>query len=364
MWGAKTEMLLVIEIRHLLWMIYLFLGILTLLFIFILSLVVLKKKAARNASRRNGSLDEIIDAAIFDEALEIEKFEKDEEIQRLLKTEPSRQQLIDKMLHARKNLSGISCDNIRTVYNILQLEVDSLTKLKQKKWHIKAKGIHELSIMDQRKHVLKIYRLINDKNELVRSEAQCALVKFYGFKGLRFLNITNYAVSNFQQIQLLNMLKGTQVTRPGLFDQLLQSANKSVVTFAIKLANYYHAFHLQDKVMPFLGNPTLEIQLQAVRFFTKFPSDAAMDDMMVHYQTGEKEFRLAILNSLKENGGDLHLSFLMHQLHDEDNMIKLAAAKALAAVHPEGSAAFTGLHSSGIYPWTEIFHQVKNELAA
>lgn len=48
------------------------------------------------------------------------------------------------IVDGRKNFSGTAEENLGKPYEHLELEKDSMTSLSDKKWHIKARGIHEL----------------------------------------------------------------------------------------------------------------------------------------------------------------------------------------------------------------------------
>ncbi len=47
--------------------------------------------------------------------------------------------LINELIHAKKNLLGSSTLNLVKLYEVLELDKNSLTKLHSSKWHIKAK---------------------------------------------------------------------------------------------------------------------------------------------------------------------------------------------------------------------------------
>jgi len=90
----------------------------------------------------------------------------------------------------------------------LKLEKYALKSLKSRKWYIKAKAIQELTVMEIDEFVSQLYPYTNDQNEHVRMEAQNALVQFNGFDGLSFLDIVSYPISDWQQIKLLQKLRG------------------------------------------------------------------------------------------------------------------------------------------------------------
>ena len=104
--------------------------------------------------------------------------------------------------------------------------------------------------MEQRKQVARIYRLTNAPNEILRMEAQAAIVQLYGFEGLRFLDILVRPLSEWQQIHLLRLLSRTPGTPSGKLREWLRSSNPTVRDFARKLTAEHHprAMMLPDEL--------------------------------------------------------------------------------------------------------------------
>ncbi|MDQ6901992.1 MAG: hypothetical protein M3139_03135, partial [Bacteroidota bacterium] len=172
-----------IELYFFLRIMFAFLFLLAALFAFILIYTFYKRRMARHKKIWQEKITDLISEIIFlnegeplPEAL-LSNYKK------LLSKPVFRQDMIDEIIHAKKNLSGSFTINLIKLYEQLELDKDSCKKLEHKKWHIKSKGIHELASLKQIKYVKKIYRLINNENDFVRNEAQSALVIFYGFSG-------------------------------------------------------------------------------------------------------------------------------------------------------------------------------------
>jgi hypothetical protein len=159
---------------------------------------------------------------------------------RSLRRPAARELLTAELITGKKALSGSAGANLVRLYTQLGLEADSLRKLASPAWHRQAQGVQELALMEQRKHVAKIYRLINAPNEIVRMEAQAAIVQFYGFEGLRFLDVIARPLSEWQQIQLLRLLSRVPGTPSGKVREWRRSSNPTVREFARKLIAEHH----------------------------------------------------------------------------------------------------------------------------
>ena len=345
-------------------LIYIFLLLLLLVFTFIIGVAIYKRRVEFKKKLWQEDIASIISQAIFYEADEKEPLTITFDNKKLLHNPRFRQYLIDEVIHAMKNFSGTTTGNLKKLYGILDLDKDSFKKLHRKKWHIKAKGIQELAMMEQVKYVKEIFRLTNNANELVRNEAQCALVHFYGFKGFRFLNVTAYPISQWQQIQLLNNLQDVTYCKLDGIKKWMESPNESIIIFSLKLATFYNCFDVYDQVIHCLQNPSLQIKLNALEYLKKMPREDTADQITAHYSFGNKIIKLAILSILKEIGTERQIPFLLKQLHNVDDNIKVAAAKTLACIHPMGASFFQTHLFADEYPWNAIFLQIENERAA
>ena len=336
--------------------------VLSMLFATIFGFTIYKRRVEKNKRVWYQILANIISQAIL--STEEETLEIPDQVKKLLKKTMFRLYTIDELIYASKSLSGASILNLKRLYELLELNLDSYKKLQSKSLHIKAKGIQELGIMNQRKYGKEILRLTNDPDELVRNEAQCSIISLYGFSGLRFLNVTTRQISQLQQIQLLYKLKGVKPKNSERFKRWLQSSNDSVVVFSLKLARSANCHDLYDDVINCLQSNCLEIKLNALEYMKKVPGENSAGIMVSHYFFNNRVFRLAIIDALKETGSENEISFLQNLLHDQDNEIKAAAAKSLSRLHPLGPAFLQAQSFAGQDPWKNIFLEIKNEYAA
>lgn len=346
-------------------LIYVFLLLLALLLVLTGGFTNYKKKIAFNKNLWKQTIAEVISEAIFftdDE--EEEQLGTTNNIEKLLKKSRFRNCLINEMIAAKKNISGSSRQSLKNVYEKLHLDKDSVKKLNSRKDHIKAKGIHELAMMEQVKYEEFFFGLTDNANELVRNEAQCALVGFNGFSGLRFLDATAYPISQWQQIQLLNKLNKMATTSFEPLKNWLHSSNESVVIFSLKLAAYYNSSDFYNEIINCLHSPAVQVKLQVIEYLKKIPGENGADEIIRHYCNANKRYKLAVLDALLEIGSEKQLSFLLKQLRNEDDDIKAAAAKCVSHLHPSGKS-FLQIHRfADENPWKAIFQQIKTDHAA
>jgi hypothetical protein len=81
----------------------------------------------------------------------------------------------------------------------------------------------------------------------VRSEALIALVRLEGFGGLKYFINSKFALSEWQQICLLDELSFHQLNDTDPISKLISSENVSMAVFGQKLAKEYQCFELIEE---------------------------------------------------------------------------------------------------------------------
>lgn len=116
------------------------------------------------------------------------------------------QYLIDLMIRTQSSMLGTNYEKLVVLFNQIPPYGASASKLRSKKWHIKARGIREIYEMNQGQYVKQILKEHNHKNIYVRREAQIALVIFLGWESLRFLSYLKRNMTLWQQIKIVEKL--------------------------------------------------------------------------------------------------------------------------------------------------------------
>ena len=281
----------------------------------------------------------------------------------IFKKPEARQMLTDELVRNKSSFLGSVSDNIIKLYYRLGLNVDSLIKLKDSKPHIQCQGIHELCVMEQKDHLLKVYRYTNSKDKEVRIEAQTAMVQWHGFKGLRFLDVVSYPVTDFQQLKLLELLRQIPFTGLPKLNKWLQSKNHTVVNFALKLAQHYKQAQVQSETAQCLYHLNDAVRLQAVKTLAVIGDSSAANLLVLAYPKEKFTNRLNILKELPKIATDQQRDFLIVQLHEGHEYLKLASAKVLAKCTAEGMEILEAKSYDEPIPYHDIFLHVKSEAA-
>jgi hypothetical protein len=281
----------------------------------------------------------------------------------LFKKPEARQMLIDELVRNKSSFLGSVSDNIIKLYYQLGLNVDSILKLDDPRPHLQCQGIHELCVMDQKDLLSKVYRHTNSKDNDVRIEAQTAIIQWHGFKGLRFLDVVSNPVTEFQQLKLLDLLQQIPFTEMPKLSTWLQSKNDTVVNFALKLAQHYKQSHVQKEAEQCLQHINESIRLQAVKTLTVIGDASTADLLTLAYPKEKFTNQLNILKGLLTIATNEQRDFLIVQLHEGHEYLKLASAKVLAQCTTDGMDILESKAYDEPNPYHDIYLHVKSEAA-
>ena len=112
-------------------------------------------------------------------------------LKRGIKNTFKREIIISTLLKLKNEISGEMAESIQSLYFQTNLKSYALAKLKNKKWHIIAKGIRELTLFQVKEAHDEVLKHIEHPKKEVRKEVQLYLVNLFNFEGLVFLNQFN-----------------------------------------------------------------------------------------------------------------------------------------------------------------------------
>lgn len=350
----------IIHPSHLYFCALVFLAITFLLVLTIYVVLYVKKRRFRKEQKVIQVLDEWIGEAIM--ATEDEShIYVTHELLDYFEAADMRQLAIDRLIETKKNLTGTSADNIIKLYVQLGLREDSLNKIASMVWHVKAKGIYELYMMNQEDYKEEIRRYTNSENQYVRTEAQTAMLNFEGFEGLKFLDTLKYIINDWQQVKLLEQLESRDTQNMGHLPLWLGSDNPYVRYFALKLADIYQQMEMHDEVAHCLRDDSEKIRYQAIKTLGTISNETTNHILREHYHTETVGNKRKILKQFLKIGTPADKSFLLEQAKTTTGIIRLEAIRALAMCCPQDWDEL--LKGEGT-DMDAIIEQVQYELAA
>jgi HEAT repeat protein len=342
---------------------FIFLIITSISFIFIY--LFRKKKQWRRKVYLQNSLNSFIgEIAICESETELNEVFSNADYQKVLSqfrhTGPDRNLMISELAETSKKFRGVTMENILWLFEKMDLEKQLLENLKNKKWHKKAKAIQQLAYLKQKNSIKIILQFVNHQNDLLRMEAQIALVKMTGFEGLEFLNKATYPVSEWQQLRLIEELSSHKCTSLDKLREWLKSENLSVVNFALRLVEIYQQYDFYEEVKNCLSHPSMLVCKNAISTLSNISNETTADLLITHFARYDSFIQIKILKILQADGTENQLPFLLSILNHPDDSYKLEAAKAILKISDTGMLTIEGLIDRNLFPWNVILSQIKN----
>jgi hypothetical protein len=254
--------------------------------------------------------------------------------------------LIDQMIDVSVNLKGDAGKKLVALYKHLELDRDSIARVRSRKWHIKIKGFRELAFMNIKEANDEIYKALNSANEILRMEAQIALVRLNDDNPFEFLYHLERPFSLWEQITLHEMLVQHEVEVPS-FRLWLDSPNNSVVMFAIRMIREFRQADAEEGIRNSLLHPFHDIRLLAVQAAGDLKFTSALDVMKRMYKNQDYPICLEIVKSMGKMPDLALMGFLKLVLDKEDDVqLQIEATKAIENMGEEGVKALVKLMKS------------------
>lgn len=173
--------------------------------------------------------------------------------------------MLEQLMELHKNITGDIEKKIRELYNESDLKHYSFQKLKNKNWNIKVHGIRELTEMKVLDAIIEIARYINHKHPILHTEAQMAVTRLSPDKDLSFLNHLTTRLTLWEQMHILNAIEEKGYEFVPDFSQWLESANYSVVLFAINMIAYYKQDRALVPLTKLMGHKDPNVRIAAIK---------------------------------------------------------------------------------------------------
>jgi HEAT repeat protein len=269
-----------------------------------------------------------------------------------------RQVLIDQIIDVSINLKGDSEQKLNELYLQLGLQEDSIRKAFSRKWHRKVKGFRELAFMNIRDANDEIYKALNSANEILRMEAQIALVRLSGENPFMFLYQLRRPFSLWEQISLYELLIQHNLSTPS-FKQWLDSPNPTVIMFSLRMVREFKQKDAEENVCQVLSHPESRVKHLAIEVAGDLNMQSSLDIMKRMYKNEEYNNCVEILRSMAKMPDPSMLGFLKLVLDKEDDVqLQIEATRAIENMGEVGVAALVKLMKSEYKNYNIIIRHV------
>lgn len=328
-------------------MIVLFLVIITMLIIYLKFLRVRLRKIEKTVAQYQNEYESYLISYLYSGNEEDEiSAEQQAIVNKLTACVPDkfkRHVVVSTLLRLRNEISGEMAESIQKLYFQTGLINYALSSLKSKKWYVVAKGIRELAQF----HVKEVYKdiviLVNHPKKEIRKEVQLYLVNLFHFEGLKFLDVLQTPLSEWDQIQLLEVLQRFDEQEIPDINPWLKSTNDSVAVFAIKLAKIYNQFEAKDTLLELLSHPQKKIRVEAIHVLSHLQVFEAKEALKSNFDKLSLEEQIAFFKLLENVFETSDESFLLKHIQHKNFEIKVSALKIFKLLNIEKFHSFKHL---------------------
>ncbi len=281
-----------------------------------------------------------------------------DEFRKIASNKFRRQVLIDQMIDVSVNLKGETGKKLNRLYRELGLDKDSLKSARSRRWHIKIKGFRELAFMNIKDANNEMYEAINSKNEILRMEAQIALVRLSENNPFTFLTYLKGPFSLWEQITLHELLIQHNLPVPE-FKQWIYSSNPTVVMFVLRMIREFKQANTQDDVRTILSHPHPGVRNLAIEVAGDMKMSSCLEVMKRRYKHENYNNCLEILRSMAKMPDPSLLGFLKLTLDKEDDVqLQIEATRAIENMGEIGVSTLVKLMKSEYKNYNIIIRHV------
>ncbi|WP_347923975.1 hypothetical protein [Pontimicrobium sp. SW4] len=246
----------------------------------------------------------------------------------------SKRKVIISVLYKLMNeVSGEVTDAVKILYKNTGLLQYSLKRLNSKRWYIKAKGIGELTKFKIESVQDEMIEYLTHSTREVRKEAHFYFVNLFHFEGLTFLNTIKTPLSEWDQIQILEILQRFNDQEICDIKPWLQSKNDTVVLFALKLAKVYNQYEAKDILMDLLSHNNKDVRIQTIEVLTHLYGIEAKDVLKANFGELSLEEQRSFFGLLEKLVIPDDEPFVEKHLFHKDFEIQLLALKILKSIN-------------------------------
>jgi hypothetical protein len=281
-----------------------------------------------------------------------------EEFRLIASDKYSRQVLIDQMIDVSVNLKGEESKRLVGLYKHLGLDRDSLARARDYRWHKKIKGFRELAFMNIKTANDAIFKALNSSNEILRMEAQIALVRLSDDNHFEFLFHLKRPFSLWEQITLHDLILQHNVPVPP-FKKWLVSSNDTVVLFALRMIREFNQCDADEDIKKALQHSSQTVRLLAVQVAGDLQIFSALEIMKKMYKNQDYKTCLEIVRSMGKMPDPSMMGFLKLVLDKEDDVqLQIEATKSIEKMGEEGVKALVKIMKSEYKNYSIIIRHV------
>jgi len=175
----------------------------------------------------------------------------------------------------------------------------------------------------------QIFRCLHSKNDVVRMEAQLAMIRLSHGNSFDFLDHLEKPFTLWEQLTVYETIMFHNLPIPQ-FDRWLYSKNTTVVKFAMRMIDIFKQREAYPNLFWMLVNENPEIRFMTIHTIGNLKIKEALPHLKRLYKTETYQNCLAIIQTLGKMPDDQVLNFLKLVIDKEDDVqLQIEAAMAI-----------------------------------
>jgi len=242
------------------------------LFLAVIILRLRKNNFEKSIEHIKASVNDTIMTTAFassDEELNEVLLKAKSEFSKKIKNSSQAQVIINEVLTIHRSLTGQSKNNLARLYHETNLMGYTMRNLKNENWHVKAAAIRDLAQINAEPIIPKIEKYALNRNIYLQQVAQIALVNLKGYDGLDFLSKLKNGLSDWQQINILDVLRKLDKDKAPDFSQWLSHKEDTIKLFSVRLINFFQQSYNCERLEEFIHHENKVLRNEAIATLQK-----------------------------------------------------------------------------------------------
>ncbi|MFY0255039.1 HEAT repeat domain-containing protein [Chitinophaga sp. 30R24] len=242
-----------------------------------------------------------------------------------------REALTERIIHFRRNVRGNMGQLLRSLYLQLELDRDTMKKMKSGHWEKKVQALNEFINMDMSIADVTILPLTNSRNRELRAAARHAYIKLSKNEPFKFFDVVTEPLLMWDQVELFRIITTTEdIAIPNFARWVTYSSNKSVVSFCLKLIVHYNQLPAVPAVIKLLDTKDHYLRADAINCLGKLRVPDMEDKLIAIYSSQPLHCQIEILKAIGRISSGRYIDFLKQEfLHSTDFDLRKSAARSL-----------------------------------
>ncbi|OHT45501.1 HEAT repeat domain-containing protein [Flavobacterium tructae] len=228
-----------------------------------------------------------------------------------------KEMLIDDMIRMKSNLKGKTAKNILIIYKQLGLNHYSASLLRDFRKYKKCDGIYHFQALGYKPGITQIQKYLFHPNKVIRSNANIAYLILT--KGdWQAVNKIPVKVSISTTIKIMDVLHSQNIPIPPDIELWIESDNPTILKLAVMTMVFYNYRNRSGDIIKLLKHENKNLRTDVIIAIRDLYLYEAEEDLLLQFKQESIELQLEILDALAIIGSEKTISFLNHQIPNEE----------------------------------------------